>query len=127
MQNNCSVFRTGEVLANGVNDLFAIQADFADLSVSDRSLIWNTDLVETLELDNLLSQSAVTLHAAVQRCESRGAHAREDFPERDDENWLKHSLVWFDGTGPSRIDYRPVQLEPEADDVESMPPQARVY
>ncbi|MDP6137273.1 MAG: succinate dehydrogenase flavoprotein subunit [Arenicellales bacterium] len=127
MQNNCSVFRTGEVLADGVNDLSTIQTDFADLSVSDRSLIWNTDLVETLELDNLLSQSAVTLCAAVQRCESRGAHAREDFPERDDENWLKHSLVWFDGTGPSRIDYRPVQLEPEADDVESMPPQARVY
>ena len=127
MQNNCSVFRTGEVLEDGVKELSLIQADFEDLSVSDRSLIWNTDLVETLELDNLLAQSAVTLHAAEQRCESRGAHAREDYPDRDDENWMKHSMVWFDGTGPCRTGYRTVQLEPESEEVESMPPQARVY
>ncbi len=102
-----------------------------DISVTDRSLIWNSDLVETLELDNLISQATVTLHGAHNRKESRGAHAHEDFPERDDKNWMKHTASWFDGWGGNgggvRLDYRPVHEYTLTDDVEYIKPKKRVY
>jgi succinate dehydrogenase / fumarate reductase flavoprotein subunit len=121
------VFRTGDSLAEGVHKLDAVYQSFADVSVADRSLVWNTDLVETLELDNLLGQSLVTMASATNRQESRGAHAREDFRERDDVNWLKHSLAWADAAGRVRIDYRPVHLHTLTHDVDPIPPKARTY
>ena len=99
----------------------------ADLSVTDRSMIFNTDLAETLELDNMLAQASVSLHSAIGRTESRGAHAREDFPKRDDENWLKHTLSWLNDDGNVRLDHRPVHLQPLSNEVYSIPPKERVY
>jgi succinate dehydrogenase / fumarate reductase flavoprotein subunit len=127
MQHHAAVFRTGDSLREGVQKLERALASFADVRVSDRSLIWNTDLIETLELANLLAQASATMAAAANRQESRGAHAREDFPERDDRNWLKHSLVWVDPKGHARIEYRPVHLRALTGDVEAIPPKARVY
>jgi succinate dehydrogenase / fumarate reductase flavoprotein subunit len=127
MQNHAAVFRTGESLADGVSSLAKVHASFPDVKVSDRSLVWNTDLVETLELDNLLGQALVTMHSAENRKESRGAHAREDFKDRDDREWLKHTLAWVDDSGRVRIDYRPVHLNTLTNDVESIPPKARTY
>jgi len=127
MQNYAAVFRTGESLAEGCEKMDAVYASFADVKVSDRSLIWNSDLIETLELENLLSSAQATIRAALNREESRGAHAREDFPERDDENWMKHSLAWVSDKGEVSIDYRPVHLYTLTDEVEVFPPQARVY
>ena len=127
MQNNAAVFRTGEVLEEGCRLIDECRATMDDIGVSDRSLIWNSDLVETLELDNLIRQAVVTMHSANHRTESRGAHAREDFPERDDANWLKHTLCWLrNGTAPE-FDYRPVHLETLTNDVQSFPPQQRSY
>jgi len=127
MQTHAAVFRSGDSLQEGVHKLADVIASFADVSVSDRSLIWNTDLIETLELDNLLSQAAATIQSAANRKESRGAHAREDFPERDDASWMKHTLSWVDGRGAVRIDYRPVHLNTLTSDVEPIPPKARTY
>jgi succinate dehydrogenase / fumarate reductase, flavoprotein subunit len=127
MQIDAAVFRTGESLAQGIERIGQTFASFADVHVSDRSLIWNSDLIETLELENLLLQATATIHSAANRTESRGAHAREDFPLRDDVNWLKHTLVWVDGPQRARFDYRPVHLNTMTRDVESFPPKARTY
>jgi succinate dehydrogenase / fumarate reductase flavoprotein subunit len=127
MQNHAAVFRTGDVLDEGVELLRETYASFADVRVSDRSLVWNTDLVETLELENLLLNAAATIESAANRLESRGAHAREDYPDRDDENWMKHTLTWVNGPGDVRIDYRPVHLETLTDEVDYVAPKARVY
>jgi succinate dehydrogenase / fumarate reductase flavoprotein subunit len=127
MQADAAVFRTGETLSEGRRKLAATFASFADVRVADRSLVWNTDLIETLELENLLLQAIATIGSAENRTESRGAQAREDFPRRDDEHWLKHSLAWVDGAGETRLDYRPVHLSTLTGDVESIPPKARTY
>jgi len=127
MQNYAAVFRTGETLDEGVKLIGEVRESFGDVSVTDRNMVWNSDLVETLELDNLLALSVVTMHSARNRTESRGAHAREDYPERDDENWQKHTLAWLGETGEPTIDYRPVHYYTLTDEVEVVPPKARVY
>jgi succinate dehydrogenase / fumarate reductase flavoprotein subunit len=128
MQNDCAVFRTGETMEQGRKAILDIWAQTDDIRVTDRSLIWNSDLVETLEYDNLIAQAAVTVTGAVNREESRGAHAREDFPQRDDENWMKHTLAWADyGTRSVRLGYRPVHTFTMTDEVEYIKPKARVY
>ena len=127
MQNNAAVFRTGEVLREGIAKLREVYASFRDVRVSDRSLIWNTDLVETLELENLLQCAMVSICSAENRTESRGAHAREDFPERDDEHWMKHTLSWLDASGAVRFDYRPVHMYTLTDEVKVVPPKKRIY
>jgi succinate dehydrogenase flavoprotein subunit len=128
MQTNCAVFRTGEVLAEGKEKIHAAWRASADVSVTDRSLIWNSDLVETLEYDNLIVQAVVTMEGAANRLESRGAHAREDYPNRDDVNWMKHTLAWID---PSKetvtLDYRPVHSYTMSNDIGYIEPKARVY
>ncbi len=127
MQAHCAVFRTGETLEEGKRKLEQVWRDGSDIHVSDRSMIWNSDLVETLEYDNLMAQSIVSLHSALNREESRGGHAREDFPDRDDDNWMKHTLVWLDGDGAVRFDYRPVHTQTLTNDVQPVPPKTRVY
>ena len=128
MQEDAAVFRTGESLQSGVKRLQAVHDKRGDLSVTDRGLIWNTDLMETLELDNLIGQAAVTVNGALNRTESRGAHAREDCPDRDDKTWMKHTLAWFDdASGKIKIDYRPVHNFTMTNDIAYIPPKARVY
>ena len=127
MQRDAAVFRTGETLGEGCAALARCCAAFDDIRINDRSLVFNTDLVESLELANLLGQALATIHSARNRTESRGAHAREDFPSRDDAGWMKHSLAWVDERGGVRFDYRPVQQQTLAADVERIPPQIRAY
>ena len=127
MQADAAVFRSAESLAEGVEKIREIHDSFANVKVSDRSLVWNSDLVETLELQNLLGQALATITSAANRTESRGAHAREDFPDRNDDEWMKHSLCWVGDEGETRIDYRPVHLYTLDDEVEMVPPRQRVY
>lgn len=127
MQNHASVFRTGEVLHEGVEQIAEVHSQFSDLKVNDTSMIWNSDLAEALELDNLLAQAVVTMNSAFNRTESRGAHAREDYPDRDDKNWLKHTLASVNGRGEVSYAYRPVHLFTLTDEVEVVPPQKRIY
>ena len=127
MQNHAAVFRTQEVLDEGMKLIDAARKDYANIKISDRSLIWNSDLVEALELANLLDQAVVTVHAAAHRHESRGAHAREDFAERDDKNWLKHSLAWIDAKGKVKLDYKPVVMSTLTDEITTIPLKKRVY
>ena len=127
MQRHAAVFRSSQSLTEGVKKMDAVAATMDDLRLTDRSLIWNTDLVEALELDNLIAQALVTIRSAEARHESRGAHAHEDFPERDDENWMQHSLMWLDAQNKSTVGYSPVTLTTLTDDTETIPPMARVY
>ena len=127
MQNHCSVFRTKNLLNEGKIKLNKCYKSKTNISVKDKSLIWNTDLVETLEFDNLLSQSIVAIVSALNREESRGAHSRQDFPKRDDKKWMKHTLIKMNAEGNTDISYRPVQLKTLTNEVKTFPPKARVY
>jgi succinate dehydrogenase / fumarate reductase flavoprotein subunit len=128
MQSHCAVFRTGEVLAEGVKLIEEVWRARDDIQTTDRSLIWNSDLIETLEFDNLVIQAAVVVSGANARQESRGAHAREDYPKRDDANWMKHTLAWTDdATKTVRLDYRPVHAYTLTPETPYNQPKARVY
>ena len=127
MQTNCAVFRTGEVLTEGVKLINEVYSGVGDLATTDRSLVWNSDLVETLEFDNLIGQAVVTMNSASNRTESRGAHAREDFADRDDANWMQHTLAWFEDTGKVNLEYRPVHNYTMTNEIQYIAPKARVY
>jgi len=128
MQEDAAVFRTGETLKSGVGRLETVRKGFSDIKTFDRGLVWNTDLVETLELDNLIGQAIVTVNGALNRTESRGAHAREDFPDRNDKTWMKHTLASLNfETGKVSIDYRPVHAYTMTKDIDYIQPKARVY
>jgi len=127
MQKHAAVFRTGESLEEGLVKMRSVVDSFDDVRVDDKNLIWNTDLVETLELENLLHQAQTIIYGANNRPESRGAHARDDFEDRDDEHWMKHTLAWTDERANVAVDYRPVHMYTLTDDCEVIPPKKRVY
>jgi succinate dehydrogenase / fumarate reductase flavoprotein subunit len=127
MQNNAAVFRSSEILKEGVKLIDQSAEGLKDLGVSDRSLIWNSDLVEALELENLMACSKTTIYSAEARHESRGAHAHEDYPDRDDKKWMKHSLAWLDSNMKVKLGYRPVHEYTLTDEVDYIEPRARVY
>jgi succinate dehydrogenase / fumarate reductase flavoprotein subunit len=127
MQKHAAVFRSTDSLADGVSSMDRVAAQMGDIGIKDQSLIWNTDLIEAMELENLMGQALVTIRSADQREESRGAHAHEDWPERDDENWMKHTVMWLDDDNESRLDYRKVVMNTLSNDVAPIPPAPRVY
>ena len=127
MQQYAAVFRSGASLDDGVQTMDNIASKLPEVGIQDRSLVWNTDLVEALELENLMSQALVTVRSAHQRTESRGAHAHEDYPDRDDENWMKHTVMWLDEKNKSTTSYRDVTMSTLTNEVQPVPPVARVY
>jgi succinate dehydrogenase / fumarate reductase flavoprotein subunit len=127
MQTHAAVFRTSQLLKEGVEKMDKVRAGFGDIQIADRSLIWNSDLVEALELDNLIGNALTTIHGADARKESRGAHAQEDYPDRDDANWMKHTLAWVNAKGGVKLDYRDVKMRTLTNEVQVFPPKARVY
>ena len=127
MQSHAAVFRNSKTLTDGVAKMHQLWDGMADMSVSDRSLIWNSDLMEALELQNLMGSAMTTMVGAEARQESRGAHAHDDYPDRDDQNWMKHTLAWCDPNGDVRLDYRPVKMQTMTNEVSVFPPKKRVY
>jgi len=127
MQSDAAVFRTGELLTEGKHKLAKVWEKAKDMKVSDRSMIWNSDLVESFEFQNLLAQATCLIAGALARTESRGAHAREDFPDRDDKHWMKHTLCRVDASGKAALSYRPVHSYTLTDEIDYIKPAVRVY
>jgi succinate dehydrogenase / fumarate reductase flavoprotein subunit len=127
MQTHAAVFRTSELLKEGVAKMAQVAGSYNDIKIADRSLIWNSDLVEALELDNLIGNALTTVVGGEARKESRGAHAHEDFPDRDDDNWMKHTLAWVNDKREVKLDYRDVKMRTLTNEVQVFPPKARVY
>ncbi|MDR3529768.1 MAG: succinate dehydrogenase flavoprotein subunit [Rhodopila sp.] len=127
MQSHAAVFRTAKSLTEGVAKMKQVWGGLTDMSVADRSLVWNSDLMEALELQNLMGSAMATMVGAEARTESRGAHAHDDYPDRDDQNWMKHTLAWCDDNGDVKLDYRPVKMQTLTNEVSVFPPKKRVY